>query len=210
MNRETNSGKIQWIPFFLPIASSSLSMLACVVSYAVGIETGQIQPFPFLPYISDTGTKKPQSSIFTLLMVLSCFFLLPLIVLRYYQIQNSHYYIDSNKFNKSSLAFGCLLILGKVIVASFQLTSNRYIHYIGAILYFLSTVLFAGCQVYITYKSLPVGDRTTKIIFYVRLTLSVIMVISILVLVIFFIPPLTVHNKGGANVAQSAEWTLAI
>ena len=183
-----------------------MSVLACAMSYGIGINSGTIEKLPFLPFISDMGDSSPQSSVFTLGLSISCYFTLVVIIIRYNQVRCIYY--NGWKPNAISVYFGVTFLLGKLIIASFQLSSNQLVHYFGAGLYFVGTTGYVAIQVYITYTNIT---RTSRIVFYIRLLTCVGMSSSAILFAVFFgIPSLKVYNRYGANVAQGAEWTFAV
>ena len=108
---------------FLPIVWSIFSLGAPIVSYAVSVWNGHV--YPFLPAISDTGSKSPESNLFSMLLNLSTFVSLFNIYVRYYQcglqIRRCMDIKDTLvRLNKIGLLFAGFSIFGGVIVANFQ------------------------------------------------------------------------------------------
>ena len=199
----------QRVIFSLPIITVLMSSLACIIAYSIGVNEGKIDQLPFLPYISDTGDLKPQSSVFTLFMGLSCFFTFAIILVRYYQVKYfKSYRVKCYKANEASFYSGTIFVFGKLIVASFQLSSNIVIHFLGAGMYFLGASIFAVLQLYITYHNQY--KESCLYLMYIRGVCCTGMIISMVVVGIFVIPALSIHNRDGENVAQGAEWTIAI
>ncbi|XP_066916429.1 uncharacterized protein [Clytia hemisphaerica] len=61
-NRKSYQINLRWIIFSLPIISSLCSFIACLMAYIIGVNSGTLKPLPFIPYISDTGDFKPNST----------------------------------------------------------------------------------------------------------------------------------------------------
>lgn len=183
-----------------------MSVLACAMSYGIGLSTGTIEKLPFLPFISDMGDSPPESSVFTLGLSISCFFTLMVIIVRYNQVKCIYY--NGWKANDTSIYFGVIFVLGKLIIASFQLSSNKLVHYLGAALYFIGTTVYVALQVYITHKNIK---KTSRAVLYIRAVTFVGMFFSAILFAVFFgVPSLKVYNRYGANVAQGAEWSFAV
>lgn len=203
---DASSRTYRWTIFLLPICTVAMSVLACGMSYGIGLRSGTIEPLPFMPFISDMGDSPPQSSVFTLGLTISCYFTLLVVIIRYNQVKCIYY--NGWKPNDVAIYFGVTFILGKLIIASFQLSSNKQVHYIGAGLYFIGTTGYVMLQVYITRENIT---RTWVAIYYTRCVCAVGMVISAILFAVFFgVPSLKIYNRYGANVAQAAEWTFAV
>ena len=189
----------------LPIATVFLSTVTFGISYGVGLKLARINSST-IAFISDTGDLRPHSSIFSLGISLSCIMTLVIIIVRYYQVKI--FYIDNplyQKINLFSLISGLILVLGSLIVAAFQLSSEKHIHYLGASMYFGGATFFCVTQSYFTYKK---EKLRTHFIVIVRITCTAVMLTSLLVFGIFMTPSLTKYNRNGKNVAQFFEWLL--
>ncbi|XP_066916428.1 modulator of macroautophagy TMEM150B-B-like isoform X1 [Clytia hemisphaerica] len=217
-NRKSYQINLRWIIFSLPIISSLCSFIACLMAYIIGVNSGTLKPLPFIPYISDTGDFKPNSSIFTLFLILSSFATLVIAIVRFYQIAAE---ARCSIANRAALVSAFLFLLGKIVVSSFQLSSNIFVHFAAAGLYFLGATIYTLLQCYITYRFL--GDSINKerfvkdstwrrgcIVYLIRVVCCVGLVINLIIFGVFAtIPSLEIHNRGGANVAQATEWALA-
>lgn len=210
----------RWFVFSLPVISSMLSFVACLMAYIIGVNNGTLKSLPFVPFISDTGNFKPSSSIFTLFLILSSFASLSIVLIRFYQVAASKHN-SLVTANKIALSFGVIFVLGKVIVSSFQLSSSMLIHYLAAGIYFLGATIYALLQTYISGKILGKVTKTRFIedgrwrrecITYVfRIICCCGLICNLLLFGIFAtVPSLSIHNRDGANVAQGAEWALAV
>lgn len=200
-----SSTSYKWNLSFLPIISMSMSIIAIILGYIVGISTGSVKPFPYLPFISDLGDLRPENSIFSFFITLSCYFSWCIFIIRYYQIKDL--YERCPKSNVASLCLGACLILGKLMVSAFQLTNIKSVHFIGAGLYFVGVTFYIGFQVYVTYIN---AHRMRKTLLVTRTICLIVMSISIVIFAVFMTPGLSKYNRGGSNVAQTAEWLMAI
>ena len=108
---------------YLPVVWTLLTLSAVVVSYAVSISNGHV--YPFLPAISDTGSRSPEANIFSMLMNMSIFASLFNFYTRFYQCQLQAKYCRDNRetilrLNRISAFFSGCSIFGAVIVANVQ------------------------------------------------------------------------------------------
>ena len=226
--QETNTQQkhgisLRWLIFFLPITSSVLSIIACLLAYLIGVNSGTLEPLPFIPYISDTGNLKPSSSVFTLFLVLSSFVTSIVVVVRFFQISSE---LRCRKTNIAALVVAFIFLFGKIAVSSFQLSSHKGVHFGAAGLYFGGATIYCAMHCYITRREVVAsqtentnsrGDqsnisvRNQQIVFYFRIFLTVGLAIFLVLFAAFAgVPSLSVHNRGGANVAQIMEWMLAL
>jgi len=132
---------------------------------------------PDVPYISDAATYSPESCFFGLFTNIGAFLLAIIIYVRHIQIvlANSLYSsIDQQCviFSYRSLIFGLGSCLGICIVANFQETNVRLVHYLGAMLCFGFGTVYFWYQSIISLRIMAVFGSLTKV--YVRFTLSVI------------------------------------
>ena len=175
-----------------------------------------------VPYISDIGNYKPHSSVFTFGLNLSAMFGLLLILVRYMQVKRVYRNIGS-KANLFGLICGLFGILGQLIVGSFQLSSHFTMHYLGAFMHFVSIMIFMFIQTFITHRNIPKKDKYTDskgnnnsklskrgmtLLAYCRWLLSILLFASVVVFGIFLDDSLSVYNRRGYSVAQSAEWVM--
>jgi len=145
-------------------------------SYILAISRGDVDVF--FPYISDTGARKPESSIFgQMLNISACLALLTLYV-RYKQVEG---YVDDvkiehtetvEKLNKFSMIVAVFVCLGLSIVANFQETSVIIVHFIGAIMTFGLGTVYELIQAYITHKMHP--EINGKGVFVARLVIAIL------------------------------------
>ena len=162
-----------------------------------------------VPYISDIGNHKPHSSVFTFGLCLSAVFGLGLIIVRYLQVKK--YKKCGSKSNYCSLIFGIIAIIGEIMVASFQLSSQKVVHYFAAFLHFFFIMCYMCMQTWITHRNLPPDEQEkqkTKIVIILRAFLSLAVLMSIVLFGVFLLPSLEHYNRNSAAVAQGAEWAM--
>ncbi|KAH8853133.1 DNA damage-regulated autophagy modulator protein isoform 2 [Schistosoma japonicum] len=139
----------------LPILVCILSLVAVTTCYFLSLTQDHISPY--FPYISDAGSKIPESCIFgQLLNIISV-----LAGLCFYS-WHKHLLDPSHKFNQRcyrqiklariALCFGFICAFGMSVVANFQETAVWSMHLFGAGLLFGGGSIYALIVTYITYK----------------------------------------------------------
>ncbi|XP_012558090.1 DNA damage-regulated autophagy modulator protein 1 [Hydra vulgaris] len=143
---------------YLPVLWSLLSVFAFIGAYVTAVLEGHV--YYFLPSIGDTGTKDPESSIFSLLMNISIIIGLSNYIIRYFQCQYQARQCANEreaiyKYNRVSLMLAVGSILGGLIVVNISLRKEYYlleIHDAGAIVFFLFTTMYFWVQTILSYK----------------------------------------------------------
>ncbi|XP_066935931.1 DNA damage-regulated autophagy modulator protein 1-like [Clytia hemisphaerica] len=192
----------------LPLVTVSISVITVIVAYIVATYEREVENpgrnctlhTNFPPYISDVGDCKPQSSYFTFGMILSGCVSLLIFIIRYLQVRN--FYVDRDCANLASIITAFILITGKFMAISFQLSSHKPIHFFGATGYFFGTFVYCCLQARISYK-----DHNGLFIF--RLICSFGLFITGFLFAVFIIPSVEMRYLE-YNVAQVSEWTFAI
>ena len=180
----------------LPIATVLLSVLTTIISFVVAIKF-EIIIAGYLPFISEIGSNKPQSSVFTFGLSLSAILTFFVILIRFLQVK---YFFVSRQFeNVLSFAAGIILLFGKFLVISFQLSSHTFLHYSGATLYFVGTFFYCLLQTRISFHN------TKKYLFAIRLFCSIAMFLSGFLFALFLLPSMKLLNDK-YRVAEASEW----
>ena len=109
----------------LPILWSVLSLGAPIINYAIAVQNDNV--YPFLPAISDTGSKSPESNLLATLLNLSMLACLLNICVRYYQCGvQIKYCTDSRdtlaRLNTVGLLLAGFSMLGGIVVSNFEST----------------------------------------------------------------------------------------
>ncbi|XP_035113157.1 DNA damage-regulated autophagy modulator protein 1 isoform X2 [Callithrix jacchus] len=140
---------------FLPFLLVTCSSAAFIISYVAAVLSRHVSPF--LPYISDTGTKPPESGIFGFMINFSAFLAAATMYTRYNIVekQNQTYYFSTPALNLVSFILGLLGCIGMSIVASFQELAVPVVHDGGALLAFVCGAIYTLLQSIISYKSCP-------------------------------------------------------
>lgn len=171
--------------YLLPIAVFLLFQTTFICTYIAAIVQGHV--VPAVPYISDAATYSPESCVFGQFINIGCVLLGIVIYIRYRQIEKLMYHHTAlipvtSKWNSLSVWIGIGSCLGCSIVANFQETNVRIIHFIGAFTCFgLGTVYF-WFQALISYN---VHEYSGSIqLAHIRLGLSVLCTIFFIIVAV--------------------------
>ncbi|KAL7371240.1 hypothetical protein ABVT39_022591 [Epinephelus coioides] len=179
-----------FLPAFLVIWSSS----TFIVSYIIALFRGDVDVI--FPYISDTGAKPPESCIFGLMTFISACAGISTIYARYKFVEklSADTGMVSPHLNKTALVLGLLSCLGMCIVATFQETLVTSVHDIGAILFFVSGVLYIILQSVISFRAYPFGSSIC--VCRVRVCIAILAVLAFFPTLIcaFYVKQTTLHR----------------
>ncbi|XP_077294279.1 DNA damage-regulated autophagy modulator protein 2 [Arctopsyche grandis] len=207
----------------LPLACFALFPATFLLTYIWAVLLEHVEPD--FPYISDAATYSPESCVFGQLINIGCVLLGVTMYIRHRQILELRcvYPLASSikRLNDLSLWFGAFSCLGLSMVANFQETNVKYVHYTGAFMCFgLGTVYF-WIQALVSHALQPVLRNLNVV--YLRIALSVICTIFFVILLTTGIishvyyhgknPRKWYPNDGGwhFHVASTAsEWVVAI
>ncbi|KAM9334856.1 DNA damage-regulated autophagy modulator protein 1 [Symphorus nematophorus] len=143
-----------FLPAFLVIWSSS----TFIISYIIAIFRSDVDII--FPYISDTGAKPPESCIFGLMTFISACAGTATIYARYKFLEKLSEATNAvrPRLNRAGLVFGMSSCLGMCIVATFQETEVMIGHDLGALLFFVSGVVYIILQSVISCCAYPFGS----------------------------------------------------
>ncbi|XP_045070336.1 DNA damage-regulated autophagy modulator protein 1-like [Coregonus clupeaformis] len=144
---------ICFLPTFLVIWSSS----TFIVSYLIALFEHDVDVI--FPYISEIGAKPPESCIFGLMTVITAFAGMATMYARYKFVEKLNEKAGGvpPALNQAAFWIGMLSCLGICFVATFQETTIIQMHDAGALLFFISGVLYTILQSIISYKAYPYG-----------------------------------------------------
>ncbi|KAM7367205.1 hypothetical protein PAMP_015122 [Pampus punctatissimus] len=175
---------------FLVIWSSS----TFIVSYLIALFRRDVDII--FPYISDTGAEPPESCIFGLMTFISSYAGTATIYARYKFVEklSEETRVVNPYLNKSALVLGILSCLGMCIVATFQETILTVMHDIGALLFFISGILYIILQSVISYRAFPYGSSLS--VCRARLGIAILAALTFFPTVIcaFFVKQSTLHR----------------
>lgn len=144
--------------YLFPIAVYLLFQTTFLCTYIAAILQGHV--VPTVPYISDAATYSPESCVFGQLINIGCVLLGIVVYIRYRQIQQLIYHhveltTSSYKLNRVALWIGIGSCFGCSIVANFQETNVRIVHFVGAFTCFGFGTVYFWLQAIISYNISP-------------------------------------------------------
>lgn len=179
-----------FLPAFLVVWSSS----AFIISYLIALFRKDVDVI--FPYISDTAANPPESCIFGLMTIVSAFAGTSTIYARYKFVEKltEETGVIRPCLNQFTLVLGLLSCLGMCIVATFQETTLQAVHDIGALLFFITGVLYTIFQTYISYRAYPYGSSLS--VCRTRFCIAVLAVVALFPTVIcaFYVKQSTLHR----------------
>ncbi|XP_054480797.1 DNA damage-regulated autophagy modulator protein 1 [Anoplopoma fimbria] len=143
-----------FLPVFLVIWSSS----TFIISYLIALFRHDVDII--FPYISDTGANPPESCIFGLMTFISACAGIATIYARYKYVEklSGDTRVVNPCLNKTAFVLGIFSCLGMCIVATFQETAVTEVHDVGALMFFVSGILYIILQSVISYQAYPFGS----------------------------------------------------
>ncbi|XP_062373847.1 DNA damage-regulated autophagy modulator protein 1 isoform X2 [Sardina pilchardus] len=162
---------------FLPAILVIVSSGTFIINYVIAIIKGHIDVI--FPYISDTGTTPPESCIFGLMTSITAMAGVATMYARYKFIERLIERTGGARpmLNKIALGFGLLSCLGMNIVATFQETVETYVHDAGALLFFVTGVVYIVLQTWISWQAFPYGS--TRAVCRTRSLISCVAVLAL-------------------------------
>uniref|UniRef100_U5ESK3 Putative conserved plasma membrane protein n=1 Tax=Corethrella appendiculata TaxID=1370023 RepID=U5ESK3_9DIPT len=168
--------------YLFPLSVYLLFQFTFIGTYIAAVIQGHV--VPDFPYISDAATYSPESCVFGQFINIGCVLLGITIYIRYRQI-DEYSIIHSDvrrcvgRKNIIGLWIGITSCLGISIVANFQETNVRIVHFVGAFLCFGAGTIYFWLQAIISYYLQPYSGSMLKA--HIRLMLSVICTIFFIV-----------------------------
>lgn len=146
-----------FLPAFLVIWSSC----TFIINYIIAVFRRDVNVV--FPYISDTAANPPESCIFGLMTFITACAGIATIYARYKFVEklNEDTSVVRPCLNKSALWLGMLSCLGMCIVATFQETLVTKVHDLGALLFFVSGIVYIMLQSVISFCAYPYGSSLT-------------------------------------------------
>ncbi|CAD5214151.1 unnamed protein product [Bursaphelenchus okinawaensis] len=138
-----------WTPIF-PILCSIFGITALFTGYIIAVLNDHVDKW--LPLISDGGAIPPESCVFGLLLNICVFFwILTCFCIHIQVLQHIMYHDRFHTKHKNvlyvMLFFAILSGIGIALVANFPLSTVRPVHSYGAMVGFLSGVIYAWCYI---------------------------------------------------------------
>ncbi|WAR01485.1 DRAM2-like protein [Mya arenaria] len=113
---------------YLPLCWALLSTATFVTTYIIAVYNGDVSPK--FPYISEIGTKPPESCIFSQFLNICAALCLCTVYVRYKLVEaiSGHEYQYLHRLNQMGLGTGVLTALGLSLVANFQTGLSYKMH----------------------------------------------------------------------------------
>ncbi|XP_052065839.1 DNA damage-regulated autophagy modulator protein 1-like isoform X2 [Mytilus californianus] len=182
-----------------PIVIAIFVPLTFTITYILAVTSGHVEPA--FPYISDTGTKPPESCVFGQLLNIGAVLAFIIFYIRYRQIR-THYEGAGRtkllKYNTVTFVMGITAALGISLVGNFQETNVIVIHLIGALLAFVVGSIYCWIQTGMSFK-MPDLPGNSVIVCRIRTVISVLTFIFIIMLGIFSLLSKLKKPKGESN-----------
>lgn len=171
--------------YLIPVVVFVLFQSTFICTYIAAVIQGHV--VPDIPYISDAATYSPESCIFGQLINIGSVLLGITIYIRYRQILqliSHHPEIGESvvKYNKIAVYFGLISCLGISIVANFQETNVRIVHFTGAFFAFGVGTLYFWMQAFISYLVHPFAGSLLKA--HIRLGMAIICTVLFFVIAV--------------------------
>ncbi|XP_017266950.1 DNA damage-regulated autophagy modulator protein 1 [Kryptolebias marmoratus] len=161
------------LPAFLGVWSSATFIL----SFVIAVLRRDIDIV--FPYISDTGANPPESCFFGLMTFICACAGIGTIYARYKFVEKliEDQNVVCSGLNTTALVFGMFSCLGMSVVATFQETTVTIGHDVGAIMFFVSGVLYTIFQCLISHKGHPYD--CSKYVFGIRVGIMVVALVTL-------------------------------
>ncbi|KAM4614787.1 DNA damage-regulated autophagy modulator protein 1 [Polymixia lowei] len=180
-----------FLPAFLVIWSSS----TFVVNYIIALFRKDVDLI--FPYISDIGANPPESCIFGLMTSIAAFTGMATIYARYKFVEklNEETRLVRPSLNTVSFWTGILACLGMSFVATFQETTVTSVHDAGALLFFITGVLYTILQSAISYRAYPYGSSLA--VCHVRTFIATIASLAVFPTIVcaYYVKQTTLHRN---------------
>nr|XP_046234447.1 DNA damage-regulated autophagy modulator protein 1 [Scatophagus argus] len=160
---------------FLPAFLVSWSSCTFLISYIIAVFRHDVDVI--FPYISDTGATPPESCIFGLMTFISACAGIATIYARFKFVEKLSDGAVVKRLNKAALGLGLISCLGMCIVASFQETTVPIGHDIGALLFFVTGIVYIILQSIITHYASPLGSSIS--VFRIRCMIAVLAALAL-------------------------------
>lgn len=164
---------------YLPLLLVVMTAVTFVATYIWAIADHDVSAY--FPYISDTGTKPPESCVFSQLLNMAAALCLCTIYVRYKLVEALTGNIDTSvrRLNKVGLALGILCAFGLSLVANFQETNIEPVHVTGAFLVFGLGTVYAFIQAGLSYQMYP--EFNGLYVCRVRMSISAVALVGLLI-----------------------------
>ena len=185
----------------VPLIDVLIINISLALCYAVDVSGHVIRPLPYMPTISELGTRPPTSYIFTFGMTSSSLTTFLLTFFRYKQVSFSR----DDCTNSMSVCAGYLSALSKLLLGAFQYHPDfKWLHYSSFISYIFFSYAYILTQVFLTYHT---KTTLSTLLVLVRLIIAMLLVVFGALFCAIKLPRFAKLNEPPYNVLQLAQWT---
>jgi len=173
----------------LPVLLAVCMSLTFITTYVIAVAYNHV--YPYLPTISDTGGKKPESNYFGVLLSLCSFLAFLVMWTRFVQFRHISEYNEEEHskllfLNKLSFAVGILACIGAIVVAGFQDRGRSvYGHYAGALAVFGGGAIYTWFNTFLSHRILQCGMNSKRLCI-VRAIMAFLVTFFLAMFLIFF------------------------
>ena len=109
----------------VPVVFGCTLFITIVITYILAVHYGHV--YPYFPAISDTGTQKPESNVFSMFLAICSAMGVMMIILRYLQVRFTLHIFDEDRptltaLNVIGALLGFAVAIGMAIVAAYQVS----------------------------------------------------------------------------------------
>ncbi|CAK8678908.1 unnamed protein product [Clavelina lepadiformis] len=169
---------------YWPLLFFILLFFGFFACYGISLSYQHVVSPPEWPFVSDTGARSPESTLFTLILSLASFMVLITMYLYYKYVIHHHH---PTKLNTAAFVIGCIASFGVVLVGAFQWTVLLIPHLIGAFTAFIGAMIYGWLIVIISWRQLVPHVHGMAIV-YCRLALVILGSAAIIISILLLIP----------------------
>ena len=171
--------------------------------YLTALKIGQFKPKNQIPLLTDLSSQMPERIIFAIGLSIASLLQLTVVLTRYLQIATFRQTPFCPLMNGTGCIFGCLMVLGQMLLTSVRHFDAAWVHYLGKAIQFSAACVYMGTQSYI---SMHMTHYHTKCFAYFRCILTVLSATCPFVLIV----GLSINTLNGMGVPQLTEIALLL
>lgn len=184
----------------LVLSAGLLPVVTFISCYLTALKLGHLNRQEKLPLLTNLGDVMPEKIAFSIGFCITSLIQLIVVLLRYAQIIgfcSMHYHL----INTTGCIFGCIMVLGQMILTSIRSSDAPWAHYLGKTIQFSSACIYITIQSYI---SLYMQEHHNRYLAYFRCILSGLTALCPFVLIF----GLSIDTLKEIELPQAAEMAL--
>jgi len=176
-----------------PVVLVFMMVVTLTSTYILAVYRGDVDAY--FPYISDAGSKRPESCVFGLLLNMAAFLGIIIMYIRYRLVKELNRASDValDRLNLAAFLVGCASSSGMAIVANFQISAVFIFHLIGAFVCFGAGLIYSILHTAATYRMYPLYNGIT--ICRVRLLITLVALAAFFMTVITGSLAFSLHHR---------------